>query len=137
MPKYYCDYCDIYLTHDSPSVRKSHNDGWKHKAQVKAYYSQFLEDETQTLIDQKIKEYEFRQRLPPGAGMAFFPPPPLIFPVGFPVPGAGPPPHMGMGMPFGNIHAGGKREREYIEEEEDDDIEYREEKKRRTKRQNN
>uniref|UniRef100_A0A0K0EER8 Matrin-type domain-containing protein n=1 Tax=Strongyloides stercoralis TaxID=6248 RepID=A0A0K0EER8_STRER len=25
MPKYYCDYCDAYLTHDSPSVRKTHN----------------------------------------------------------------------------------------------------------------
>ena len=31
MPKYYCDYCDTYLTHDSPSVRKTHNGGRKHK----------------------------------------------------------------------------------------------------------
>ncbi len=60
MPKYYCDYCDIFLTHDSPSVRKSHNDGWKHKAAVKAYYSQFEQDFTQTLIDQKIREFEGR-----------------------------------------------------------------------------
>jgi U1 small nuclear ribonucleoprotein C len=60
MPKYYCDYCDIFLTHDSPSVRKSHNEGWKHKAAVKAYYSQFEEDYTQNLIDQKIREWESR-----------------------------------------------------------------------------
>lgn len=31
MPKYYCDYCDVFLTHDSPSVRKTHNGGRKHK----------------------------------------------------------------------------------------------------------
>jgi len=58
MPKYYCDYCDIFLTHDSPSVRKSHNEGWKHKLAVRTYYSQFEEDHTQSLIDQKIKEFE-------------------------------------------------------------------------------
>ena len=78
MPKYYCDYCkyaklqtsenptnnkfdyvgDIFLTHDSPSVRKSHNEGWKHKAAVKNYYSQFEENQTQSLIDQKVKAFE-------------------------------------------------------------------------------
>jgi U1 small nuclear ribonucleoprotein C len=31
MPRYYCDYCDVYLTHDSPAVRKAHNTGRKHK----------------------------------------------------------------------------------------------------------
>jgi len=60
MPKYYCDYCDIFLTHDSPSVRKSHNEGWKHKAAVRTYYAQFEEDQTQSLIDQKVKEFEGR-----------------------------------------------------------------------------
>lgn len=43
MPKYFCDYCDVYLTHDSLNVRRSHNAGWKHKANVRAYYAQFLE----------------------------------------------------------------------------------------------
>ncbi|CAD7672678.1 unnamed protein product [Nyctereutes procyonoides] len=28
---FYCDYCDTYLTHDSPSVRKTHGSGRKHK----------------------------------------------------------------------------------------------------------
>ena len=31
MPRYYCDYCDAYLTHDSRSVRKQHCSGFKHK----------------------------------------------------------------------------------------------------------
>lgn len=57
MPRYYCDYCDTYLTHDSPSVRKQHNAGYKHKANVRTYYQQFEEQQTQSLIDQKIKEH--------------------------------------------------------------------------------
>lgn len=43
MPRYYCDYCDTYLTHDSPAVRKQHNAGYKHKANVRNYYMQFEE----------------------------------------------------------------------------------------------
>lgn len=34
MPRYYCDYCDAFLTHDSPSVRKQHNMGRKHRDNV-------------------------------------------------------------------------------------------------------
>lgn len=33
------DYCDIFLTHDSASVRKAHNGGWKHRNFVQEYYS--------------------------------------------------------------------------------------------------
>jgi len=44
MPKYFCDYCDIYLTHDSSSVRNAHNRGWKHKSSVRAYYEEFIRD---------------------------------------------------------------------------------------------
>ncbi|KAK8702182.1 hypothetical protein V6N13_020549 [Hibiscus sabdariffa] len=43
MPRYYCDYCDTYLTHDSANVR--------------TYYQQFEEQQTQSLIDQRIKEH--------------------------------------------------------------------------------
>lgn len=57
MPRYYCDYCDTYLTHDSPSVRKQHNAGYKHKANVRTYYLQFEEQQTQSLIEQRIKEH--------------------------------------------------------------------------------
>ncbi|KAI4342816.1 hypothetical protein MLD38_027391 [Melastoma candidum] len=56
MPRYYCDYCDTYLTHDSPSVRKQHNAGYKHKANVRIYYQQFEEEQNQSIVDQKVKE---------------------------------------------------------------------------------
>jgi uncharacterized phage-associated protein len=66
MPKYFCDYCDTYLTHDSPSVRKSHLEGWRHKAAVRAYYSQFEQNAMQDLIEQKIRMHEM------GMGMSNF-----------------------------------------------------------------
>lgn len=31
MPRFYCYYCDAHLTHDSASVRKQHNTGFRHK----------------------------------------------------------------------------------------------------------
>ena len=40
MPKYYCDYCDIYLTHDSLNARRNHQSGYKHKAQVKTHFAE-------------------------------------------------------------------------------------------------
>ncbi|KAI5399245.1 U1 small nuclear ribonucleoprotein C isoform X2 [Lathyrus oleraceus] len=40
-----------------PSVRKQHNSGYKHKANVRSYYQQFEEQQTQSLIDQRIKEH--------------------------------------------------------------------------------
>lgn len=64
MPRYYCDYCDTYLTHDSPSVRKQHNAGYKHKGNVRSYYQQFEEQQTQSLIDQRIKEHAAFQQIP-------------------------------------------------------------------------
>ncbi|KAL0214511.1 hypothetical protein P9112_006695 [Eukaryota sp. TZLM1-RC] len=39
MPRYYCEYCDVYLAFDSPSVRKDHNEGWKHKGNVRNYWA--------------------------------------------------------------------------------------------------
>ena len=38
MPKFYCDYCDAYLAHDSAAGRKQHTRGWKHVAAFKAHY---------------------------------------------------------------------------------------------------
>nr|CAD1820648.1 unnamed protein product [Ananas comosus var. bracteatus] len=64
MPRYYCDYCDTYLTHDSPSVRKQHNAGYKHKfiyCYVRQMYDPIISNlkskQTQSLIDQRIKEH--------------------------------------------------------------------------------
>ena len=50
MPKYYCDYCDTYLTHDSPSVRKTHCQGRKHKENVRDYYQKWMEEKAQKLV---------------------------------------------------------------------------------------
>lgn len=38
MPKYYCDYCKAYLTHDTLSVRKSHLMGKNHIRYYCNYY---------------------------------------------------------------------------------------------------
>eukprot|EP01125_Pyxidicula_operculata_P021943 TRINITY_DN8779_c0_g1_i1.p1 TRINITY_DN8779_c0_g1~~TRINITY_DN8779_c0_g1_i1.p1 ORF type:complete len:115 (-),score=26.87 TRINITY_DN8779_c0_g1_i1:65-409(-) len=109
MPKYYCDYCDIYLTHDSPSVRKSHNDGWKHKAAVKAYYSQFEQDETQEIINARIRAYEqklaFGNMPPPPFGYPPMNMPPMMPPFGGPPPFGRPPfyPPPGPGPVPGNL----------------------------------
>lgn len=44
MPKFYCEYCGIYLTHSSPSGRKQHGEGRKHIQNKIDYYSQLLVD---------------------------------------------------------------------------------------------
>ena len=46
MPRYYCEYCDAYLTHDSATVRRQHISGFKHKANVRNYYLQFTDFNT-------------------------------------------------------------------------------------------
>lgn len=82
MPKFYCDYCDTYLTHDSPSVRKTHCSGRKHKENVKDYYQKWMEEQAQSLIDKttaafqqgKIPPSPFPGAPPPGGAM--IPPPP-------------------------------------------------------------
>lgn len=39
LQKHYCDYCDVFLTHDSTSVRKAHNNGRNHLSNVRDYYA--------------------------------------------------------------------------------------------------
>ncbi|EKX33797.1 hypothetical protein GUITHDRAFT_81129 [Guillardia theta CCMP2712] len=77
MPRYYCDYCDVFLTHDSPSVRKQHNSGRKHRdnvsmsswgaggdrEQVRDYYGQFVSKQAQSVIDSIISRREGGRRL--------------------------------------------------------------------------
>ncbi|KAF0034628.1 hypothetical protein F2P81_012386 [Scophthalmus maximus] len=104
---FYCDYCDTYLTHDSPSVRKTHCSGRKHKENVKDYYQKWMEEQAQSLIDKttaafqqgKIPPTPFPGGPPPGGpprpGM--LPTPPMGGPPMMPM--MGPPPH-GM-MPGG------------------------------------
>lgn len=120
MPKYYCDYCDTYLTHDSPSVRKTHCTGRKHRDNVKFYYQKWMEEQAQHLIDAttaafkagKIAQNPFAAP-PPKLGIAIPPPTngmgPPPRPVGMMPPGMPPmmmghgqmPPPMGMRPPMG------------------------------------
>lgn len=75
MTRYYCgkatyfadflyqihvDYCDVYLTHDAPRVRRDHNAGWKHAAQVKAYILSLNQDRMARQVGEIIKDYETR-----------------------------------------------------------------------------
>lgn len=46
-PKFYCDHCDMYLTHDSPSVRKTHHIDIKPKENVKNPYRKCTEEQAQ------------------------------------------------------------------------------------------
>ncbi|KAH6941141.1 hypothetical protein HPB50_014304 [Hyalomma asiaticum] len=104
--RYYCDYCDTYLTHDSPSVRKTHCNGRKHKENVKFYYQKWMEEQAQNLIDAttaafkagKIQSSQFQAKpltgamIPPPAALQRMRPPmgpmgPMMGPMG---PGPGP-----------------------------------------------
>lgn len=106
MPKYYCDYCDTYLTHDSPSVRKTHCQGRKHKDNVKFYYQKWMEDQAQQLIDATTAMYKAGKitgvqpppmNMPPGALPPF---PPMPMPPGLTPQGMmAPPPPGSLGLP--------------------------------------
>ncbi|KAF7563468.1 hypothetical protein G7046_g671 [Stylonectria norvegica] len=88
MPKFFCDYCDVYLTHDSMSVRKAHNSGRNHLRNVVDYYQQIGHEKAQSVIDSITSSYAAEGQahanpmLPqnqPGQG---FMPPPFPFPGG-------------------------------------------------------
>jgi hypothetical protein len=109
MPKFFCDYCDVYLTHDSMSVRKAHNNGRNHLRNVQAYYEQISSDQTQQVINSITDAYNLEgQANPlyqanlsggfpggPMAGMHGMGGPPMGMPGGIP---AFPPPGMLMEM---------------------------------------
>ena len=105
-----------------PSVRKQHNAGFKHKANVRAYFLQFEQQETEDMLEKKMADNMAQLRQPsfglpgrpggpampiaglmrpPMAGMAG--PPMGMPPPGMAMPPAGmrPPPGMGMGPPPG------------------------------------
>ncbi|OAF67820.1 hypothetical protein A3Q56_04456 [Intoshia linei] len=78
MPKYYCDYCSTHLTHDSRSVRRTHNTGRKHCDNVREYYRRWFDSRIQEMIDRTTAVYESNiavqnsTYVPPGG---FMPPP--------------------------------------------------------------
>ncbi|XP_003384507.1 PREDICTED: U1 small nuclear ribonucleoprotein C-like [Amphimedon queenslandica] len=95
MGKYYCDYCDTYLTHDSPSVRKTHNSGRRHKENVRLYYVNWLESQAQSFRMSLIRPMGPGLLAPPG----MIPVPPGMAPPGIMMPppiGLPPPPRPGM-----------------------------------------
>ncbi|KAG9559212.1 hypothetical protein E4T50_04541 [Aureobasidium sp. EXF-12298] len=101
------DYCDVYLTHDSMSVRKAHNSGRNHLRNVVDYYQQIGHEKAQSVIDSITSSYAAEGQasanpmLPGGthAGVAAMP---FGFPPGMPPPPGNmpfPPPAAGRGMP--------------------------------------
>ena len=101
MPRYYCYYCDVNLTHDSPAVRKLHNSGVKHRKNVLTYYAQFLPSSSSLDISLPPSS---SSNIPPAAPLGSAPPNlsftqtpnmPFIPP---PIPSSQQPPGMGMGM---------------------------------------
>ncbi|EPX74322.1 U1 snRNP-associated protein Usp103 [Schizosaccharomyces octosporus yFS286] len=52
MPKYLCDYCQVWLTHDSQSVRKAHNAGRAHLQNVQDYYTKVAQEEAQKRLEE-------------------------------------------------------------------------------------
>jgi len=101
MPKHYCDYCDVFLTHDSTSVRRDHNSGRNHLANVRDYYASLGHDKAQNIIDQITSAYESGGG-PPQGGFGFGPQhlggslTPFPVPFGQPMP----PPGFGVRGPF-------------------------------------
>ena len=61
MPKFYCEYCGIYLTHSSPSGRRQHAEGRKHIQNKINYYSSLLEEaqreSTQYISNETFDKY--------------------------------------------------------------------------------
>ncbi|XP_032805257.1 U1 small nuclear ribonucleoprotein C [Petromyzon marinus] len=112
MPKYYCDYCDTYLTHDSPSVRKTHCGGRKHKENVKDYYQKWMEEQAQNLIDQTTAAFQQGKMGsgPSAAGGSMIPPPPSLGGPGRPpllaAPIGGPPMMPLLAPPHGMMQVG-------------------------------
>eukprot|EP00762_Andalucia_godoyi_P005166 ANDGO_03964.mRNA.1 U1 small nuclear ribonucleoprotein C len=62
--KYYCEYCDIHLVRGFQNARKEHNLGLRHRANVQAYYAQFLKNDA---LVRKLEENRgvFQQRFEP------------------------------------------------------------------------
>ncbi|CBQ70023.1 related to U1 small nuclear ribonucleoprotein C [Sporisorium reilianum SRZ2] len=60
MGKHYCDYCDVFLTHDSVSVRKAHNSGRNHLQNVREYYQTLDPEQIQQVLDTLAQEYDRR-----------------------------------------------------------------------------
>ncbi|SCV00654.1 LAMI_0G06480g1_1 [Lachancea mirantina] len=72
----YCDYCHSYLTHDTPSVRKSHVVGKNHLRLVADYYCNKARQTRQPLLQRKrsTRKQRLRDRRTGTAAAAAVPP---------------------------------------------------------------
>ncbi|KAL8427096.1 hypothetical protein Efla_006902 [Eimeria flavescens] len=71
MPKFYCEYCDIYLTHSSPAGRRQHASGRRHINQKVEYFQNLLREgnfQAPSFIDQAvaIRAVQIVANTPPG-----------------------------------------------------------------------
>ncbi|KAH0486320.1 MAG: hypothetical protein KVP17_003944 [Porospora cf. gigantea B] len=129
MPKYYCEYCDITLTHSSPAGRRQHNAGRRHIQNKVEFFRNLLADPSFTAPEHvaqatslDLRNQSFGFGFPPAAVGATRPPlghlgvgppglgPPGLGPPGLGPPGLGPPgmgpPGMGMFRPPPMAHPG-------------------------------
>lgn len=67
MPKFYCEYCGIYLTHSSPGGRKQHSLGRKHINAKVDYYQSKQAIYVALICTELVREH-------------FFQPPPFVNP---------------------------------------------------------
>ncbi|KAF2193729.1 zf-U1-domain-containing protein, partial [Zopfia rhizophila CBS 207.26] len=99
------DYCDVYLTHDSMSVRKAHNSGRNHLRNVQAYYEQISSEKAQSVIDSITASYaDAGQQNPMQNAM---PPQQMGAPGGFPPFGFPPPGNTHGSYGYGNSYGRG------------------------------
>eukprot|EP01084_Bolivina_argentea_P038632 71439_1 len=114
MPRYYCDVCCAYLTHDSAPGRKQHNRGFKHRENVQRYYDQFKPEFYTKLQANQVAaqmagnmQHQHQQPMPhnslmpPGQDGPVKLPPHMqdMAPPPFVHSGMAPPPHSGMPPP--------------------------------------
>mmetsp|Transcript_21617 Transcript_21617/g.38359 ORF Transcript_21617/g.38359 Transcript_21617/m.38359 type:complete len:197 (-) Transcript_21617:108-698(-) len=62
MGRFYCDYCDIFLTHDNRGGRKQHCAGRKHLENVYSYYNQLGLASQQQLAEMMYRQSSAGQR---------------------------------------------------------------------------
>eukprot|EP00455_Lapot_gusevi_P051654 TRINITY_DN775_c0_g1_i3.p1 TRINITY_DN775_c0_g1~~TRINITY_DN775_c0_g1_i3.p1 ORF type:complete len:134 (+),score=45.43 TRINITY_DN775_c0_g1_i3:92-493(+) len=96
MPRYYCDYCDVYLTHDSFSGRRQHMEGRRHQENVRQHYSEILLQQQQQTMQMNMNYMGQQPSQFPGYNPALFRvPPPMMSGPGGPYPGGPFPPGSG------------------------------------------
>jgi U1 small nuclear ribonucleoprotein C len=102
MPKYYCDYCDVFLTHDSQAGRKQHNHGRRHQENVRQFFAQFLASNMQAPGAYPMTFMPIPEEMLPKAPAPVGPGAPLMIrPAGGPGGLGGPGAPGGPGMPGG------------------------------------